>query len=98
MSLHASPVQIVTTLTLTNPVPNLTLGISGALPDTSSGKVSVKHHQTMLNAAAVHTLHAQVCTAGFQTLYVCMDRHFASKVSVGVSLVCSSRWTTRCPT
>lgn len=33
--------QVVTTVTLTNPVPNLTLGISGALPDQSSGKVLV---------------------------------------------------------
>ena len=32
-------VQVVTTVTLNNPVPNLTLGVSGALPDQSSGKV-----------------------------------------------------------
>lgn len=31
--------QVVTTVTLNNPVPNLTLGVSGALPDQSSGKV-----------------------------------------------------------
>jgi len=34
-----SAAQIVTTLTLTNPVPNLTLGLSGAPPDQSSFKV-----------------------------------------------------------
>jgi len=35
--------KVVTAVTLTNTVPNLTLGISGALPDQSSGKLTVDY-------------------------------------------------------
>ena len=32
-------VQIISSLSFTNPVPNVTVGISGAIPDPSTGKV-----------------------------------------------------------
>ncbi len=36
--------QILTSLSLTNPVPNVTIGLSGAVPDPATGKVR-KHWQ-----------------------------------------------------
>ena len=33
--------QIITSLTLTNPVPNVTVALSGAVPDPSTGKVTL---------------------------------------------------------
>jgi voltage-dependent anion channel protein 2 len=48
--------KIVTTLTLTNPVPNLTLGISGALPDQSSGKLTLDYAVPNLTLKSSTTL------------------------------------------
>lgn len=48
--------KIITTLTLTNPVPNLTLGISGALPDQSSAKLTIDYAVPNLTLKSVASL------------------------------------------
>jgi voltage-dependent anion channel protein 2 len=48
--------KIVTTLTLTNLVPNLTLGLSGALPDQSSGKLTADYAVPNLTLKSSTTL------------------------------------------
>ncbi len=57
--------QIITSLSLINPVPNLTIGLSGAVPDPSTGKVRVQmgspHGTCWLLSTGVHTFSAEAC-------------------------------------
>lgn len=51
--------KIITSLSLTNPVPNLTIGISGAVPDPATGKLLLDYAVPNLTLKAVVGLTAQ---------------------------------------
>jgi len=59
------PLQIITSLSLINPVPNLTVALSGAVPDPSTGKVTTQTARHHVACFAVYQLPLQTLSAQF---------------------------------